>query len=444
MPKRIEDKVVPIKSGIDPALAAVLDVRDKFGLRLNKDRLPIGCLENVVTILLNDDAWQDVLAYNQFTCALEKNTPPPFGAEAGDWTDADDIETRLWLSQRYDMRATDKDVAAGVSAVGNRAKHHPVREYLDSLQWDGVGRINSWLVNYLGAVVPDDGGDLRSIEYYAKAGSWWLISAVARIYRPGCQADHVLLLEGRQGAGKSTALRMLFGEWFSDTPIRIGDKDSYGALRGVWGYELAELDSFNRAESSASKAFFSTTQDKYRPPYGKRDILAPRQNVFAGTTNHDQYLRDSTGNRRYWPVRCGEMRLRGEESLEVDADQLWAEAVVKFREGELWYPTSQEDVLLFGEQQAEREHGDVYESLIESKTGGITEVTMVEIFVNILEIEPAKMTRAEQIRVGEALKRLGWTKKRTGREEGRSYVYERELPGIGHGVGISGAGSVPF
>jgi len=437
MPKKQDDKVVPIKGGIDPALAAVLDVRDKFGLRLNKDRLPIGCLENVVTILLNDDAWQDVLAFNQFTCALEKKTNPPFHADLGEWTDADDIETRLWLSQHYDMRATDKDVAAAVCAAGNRAKYHPVREYLDALVWDGEGRIGSWLVAYLGALVPDDGTDLRSIEYYAKAGAWWLISAVARIYRPGCQADHVLLLEGQQGTGKSTALRMLFGDWVSDTPIQIGNKDSYGSLRGVWGYELAELDSFNRAESSASKAFFSTTQDKYRPPYGKRDILAPRQNVFAGTTNHDQYLRDSTGNRRYWPVRCSAMQLRGKDGLEAAVDQLWAEAVVCFRKGDLWYPTSVEDVRLFGEQQAEREHGDVYEALIEKKTADVNEITMVQIFADILDIEPAKMTRAEQIRVGEAMKRLGWSKKRLGRAEGRSYVYERDVVGIPPGTSYS-------
>lgn len=430
MPKKKDENVVPIKSGMDPALAKVLDVRDAFGLRLNKDRLPIGCLENVVLILLNDEAWKDVLAFNLFTCALEKKKPPPFHADIGEWTDADDIELRLWLSQHYDMRATDKDVAAAVSAAGNRAKYHPVREYLDGLVWDGVGRIHSWLVQYLGATIPDEGADLRTTEYYAKAGAWWLISAVARIYKPGCQADHVLLLEGEQGLGKSTALRMLFGEWFSDTPIQIGNKDSYGSLRGVWGYELAELDSFNKAESSASKAFFSTTQDKYRPPYGKRDIQAPRQNVFAGTTNHDQYLRDSTGNRRYWPVRCGVMQLRGDDGLEAMVDQLWAEAVANFRSGELWYPTTREEVALFGEQQAEREHGDVYEALIERKTEGVTEISMEQIFVDILDIEPAKMTRAEQIRVGEAMKRLGWTKRRLRKDGGRSYLYERDRAGV--------------
>jgi len=220
---------------------------------------------------------------------------------------------------------------------------------------------------------------------------------------------------------------MLFGDWFSDTPIQIGNKDSYGALRGVWGYELSELDSFNKAESSASKAFFSTVQDKYRPPYGHRDIIARRQNVFSGTTNHDQYLRDSTGNRRYWPVRCGDMRLRGPDSLEVDRDQLWAEALTKFRKGELWYPTTADEAALFGAQQAERELGDVWEALIEAKTYGLAEITMADVFADVLKIEPAKMTRAEQIRVGECMKRLGWSKKRVSVGANRSYIYERAM-----------------
>lgn len=438
MPKKKPDgNVIPIGSGIDPSYAALLDARDGMGLRLNKDRKPIGCLENVVAILLKDEAWQNVLAFNEFTNAMEKRGKPPFDlATLGDWTDADDIETRLWLSQKFDLRATEKDVAAAIGVVGNRAKYHPVRDYVEATPWDGKPRLDTWLLHYLGAVLLDDDEDLRSADYYALAGAWWLISAIARIYRPGCQADHVLLLEGQQGVGKSSTLRKLFGQWASDTPIRIGDKDSYGALRGVWGYELAELDAFNRAESSASKAFFSAVQDKYRPPYGHRDILVKRQNVFAGTTNHDQYLRDSTGNRRYWPVRCGAIRLRGPDSLETDVEQLWAEALVRFNAGDRWYPVEPDEVKLFGLHQAEREHGDVWEDLIDKKTFGRTEIGMVDIFADILDIEASKMTRAEQIRVGECMKRLGWTKRRVRRDGDRSYVYERQMT-------IPPPGSVP-
>lgn len=428
-------------TGPDPSLAKVIDLTRRDGLRVNDRLKPIPCLENVVTILLRHGAWQGVLAFNEFALAMEKKRPPPFEQPAaGEWTDADDDELDLWLSKEYDMRAGRETCARAAGIVARRHAYHPVREYLDALAWDGRERINDWLADYLGARVP--GNDLRTPDYYAKAGRWWLISAVARIYRPACQADHVLLLEGEQGIGKSSALRMLFGEWFSDTPLRIGDKDSYGALRGVWGYELAELDSLNRAETSASKAFFTSSRDKYRPPYGKRDILAPRQVVFAGTVNHDQYLRDSTGNRRYWPVRCGEMRVRGIDSLESDRDQLFAEAVVAFRAGESWFPITLPDKALFADQQAQREVGDVYEALIADGTSGKSEISMVEIFRDILDTEPAKMTRAEQTRVGEAMRRLGWTKKRVGTRAERSYVYVRLPESIDEAR--AEAGDVPF
>ena len=420
-----DKKLALVGSGIDPALAKVLDVRDLVGLRLNDRRKPLGCLENVVTILLKAPEWQNVLAFNEFSLAMEKKAAPPFPQpSAGEWTDADDDELDLWLSQHFDLRAGHEIVARAAGIVSRRAAYHPVRDYLDALAWDGEERLHSWLMRYLGAQVPPD--DLRSPIYYGKAGAWWMISAVARIYRPGCQADHVLMLEGEQGIGKSTAIRVLFRDWMSDTPLRIGDKDSYLAQRGVWCYELAELDSLNRAETSASKAFFTSPKDKYRPPYGHRDIVALRQTVFAGTVNHDQYLRDSTGNRRYWPVRCGTMHLRGIEGLEAVADQLFAEARERFRGGELWYPTSEEDRELFGQQQAERELGDVYEALIREGTKGLDEVSMVKIFADILDTEPAKMTRAEQTRVGEAMRRLGWKKRRTGTRQERSYVYVRD------------------
>lgn len=436
-----ERRLQPVPSGPDPSLAKVYDLQRRDGLRLNDRAKPIPCLENVVTILLRAGEWQGVLALNEFSLAMEKKRLPPFAQPAaGEWSDGDDDELDLWLSQNYDLRAGKEVCARAAGIVARRNAYHPVREWLDGLEWDGRPRLDSWLVDYLGAEVP--GNDLRTPEYYAKAGRWWLVSAVARIHRPGCQADHVLLLEGAQGIGKSSALRVLFGEWFSDTPLRIGDKDSYGALRGIWGYELAELDSLNRAETSASKAFFTSTRDKYRPPYGRRDIIAPRQVVFAGTVNHDQYLRDSTGNRRYWPVRCGDLRVRGLDSLESDRDQLFAEAVVAFNAGETWFPTSPIDKALFSDQQSQREVGDVYEALIEEGTLNRQEISMVEIFKDILDTEPAKMTRAEQTRVGEAMRRLGWQKKRVGTRASRSYVYAR-LPESTDRA-LEEGGDVPF
>lgn len=419
------DKVVGIKGVVDPALVNLLDLRDSNGLRINKDRKPIACIENIVTILTVTEPWRDVLAFNEFALSMEKREPPPFShaPAIGEWTDGDDDELDLWLSQQYDMRSGKTDCARAAALVARRNAYHPVRQWLDTIAWDGHARVDTWLSTFLGAHIPD--GDLRTADYYTKAGAWWLISAVARIYQPGCQADHVLLLEGEQGIGKSSALRILFRDWFSDTPLQIGNKDSYGNLRGVWCHELAELDSLNRAESSASKAFFSSRRDKYRPPYGERDIVAPRQVVFCGTVNHDQYLRDSTGNRRYWPVRCGKMLLYGEEGLEGVVEQLFAEAKFRLDRSELWFPTSTEDNELFREQQAQREHGDAWDTMIEEGVKGHTEISMVAIFKDILKAEAMKMTRADQMRVGECMRRLGWVKKRVGSREARTSVYVR-------------------
>lgn len=423
-----DDKIVPIKSGIDPAIAGLLDIRDALGLRLNRDHKPLSCLENVVTILERVPEWSGVLAFNEFSNAIEPRAKPPFDRDGlGEWGDIDDDETDLSLSRGYDMRPGRDICARAVGIVARRNRFHPVREFLDALTWDGRPRLATWLQHYLGAQVPEGDRRSRIVDYYAKVGTWWLLASVARVMQPGCKADHVPVLEGAQGGGKSTTVRVLYAPWVSETPMRLGDKDSYGATRGVWGYELAELISLNRAESIVIKGYLTAREDRYRPPYGRREIVVPRQTIFVGTTNADVYLRDMTGNRRFWPIRCGEIRALGVDGLEGVREQLWAEALTRYRAGESWYPTSREDVAMFAEEQDARELGDVWEALIEEGTKGRIDIDMAAIFRDVLDIDPGKMTRAEQIRVGECMARLGWTKKRTGPRHQRAYVYVRKL-----------------
>jgi putative DNA primase/helicase len=167
----------------------------------------------------------------------------------------------------------------------------------------------------------------------------WLISAVARVFQPGAKADCCLILEGGQGIGKSSALRILGDPWFTDEIADLGGKDASFQTQGVWIVEIAELDSMNRSEVSRIKSFMSRNVGRFRPPYGRRIVESPRQCVFAGSVNHNVYLRDETGGRRFWPVECRSIDLAG---LKRDRDQPWAEAVFKYQAGSPWWLESAE------------------------------------------------------------------------------------------------------
>ena len=346
------------------------------------------------------------------------------------WQDADALASRLRLNSLHGVDFPNPLIHDAAELVARDNAFHPVREYLTGLKWDGRCRINEWLMRYLGAVT-SHGGDCR--QYLGSAGSMWLMGAVARVMDPGCRFDYVLIFEGRQGAYKSTALRILGGDWTLDTPIIIGDKDAFQMLRGKWIVELAELDSLNKAESTKAKAFFSSPTDTYRASYGRRAADVARQCVFAGTTNEEAYLRDSTGNRRYWPVLATTIL---PDDLRRDRDQLWAEALVQYQEGIPYWP-SDEFRHLFEDQQSLRLIEDPWEAVIgawlmdaevsmQADTEGIT---TLEVMRDALKIEPGKMTeRAEQMRVAKALKNLGLTRRQIGSRKGRTgsrHVYIR-------------------
>lgn len=360
--------------------------------------LPV--LTNIYEILKNSEEWAGVVAYEEFSGQVVKLKPPPFDkGELGEWTDMDDLRTALWMQQKYSFHPREDIVMKAVLLVADLQSHHVVRAYLDPLKWDGVERLSHWMTDFLGA---------EDNEYVRRVGRKWMIGAVARIYRPGCKVDNVLILEGSQGLYKSTALKVLGGEWFTDAPLRFGDKDSYAIMRGRWVIELAEMDSFNKAESEAAKQFFGQYIDRYRNFYGKRASDVPRQQVFAGTTNKYVYLKDETGNRRYWPVRAIEINLDG---LRAARDQLWAEAVAAFKDGEAWWETPT-DVEMFRAEQESRFINDAYTDEIAKGLLGRKQVTMTEILGDILKLDIAKWTMPEQQRVGRSMTQLAWVRKR--------------------------------
>jgi len=359
-------------------------------------------LGNVHLILSNHKAWQGVIAQDDFAGRVVKRKVPPFQqGELGEWSDMDDIRCVLWLSQAYGIAVRQDIVMSAVLLVADQYHYHDVREYLEGLVWDGRPRVRAWPARYL---------HVGDSEYVQLAGMKWMIAAVARVMQPGCKADNVLILEGKQGWGKSTALEVLAGKpWYTNSPIRIGEKDTYAVMAGKWIIELAELDSLNKSDSSAAKSFFATETDRFRNFYGKRATDVHRQGVFAGSVNFDTYLKDESGNRRYWPIRVG-----GPvdiEALRRDRDQLWAEAVHLYRKRVIWHVTEEERPL-FEIEQTERYEGDVYEDKIARAIEYSSRTTMEEILADVLKLDTSKWTLPEQRRVGKALKSLGWLRKR--------------------------------
>ncbi len=372
-------------------------------------------LANVYLIFENHHEWQGVMAFDEFSGQVAKLKPPPFaGGEVGEWSDMDDLRSTLWMQQRYGFQPRKEVVMDAALLVADIHKYHVVRAYLDPLEWDGQPRLDHWLTNWLGA---DDN------LYVHTVARKWLLAAVARIYKPGCKADNVLILEGEQGLYKSTALKVLGGDFFTDAPFKLGDKDAYAVIRGKWIVELAELDSFNKAESTGAKLFFGQYIDRYRNFYGKRASDVPRQQVFAGTTNSDAYLKDDTGNRRYWPVKVHRIDLEG---LKEVRDQIWAEAVARYRAGEEWWPNSTERAM-FEEEQDARYVGDEYIRLIRDWLLGRDSCTMADIMGEALKLDVAKWTRPEQQRIGRCMSEMGWKRVRSSKAVGgkRDWVYVR-------------------
>ncbi|HEX9619438.1 MAG TPA: virulence-associated E family protein [Polyangiaceae bacterium] len=324
------------------------------GLLLTKRDEPRRCLANVMHVLALHQDWRGVLAWDAFGVAVVTQKVPPMRPQdapadyaLGDWTDEDTARTIAWFTCEVGFEPAAGHVDQGVAAIAHRTIVHPVRDWLASLEWDGTERLNDLGRVYFGA---------PGSAYAAAVGRRWMIAAVARVIEPGCKVDSLLGLEGAQGIGKSSALRLLAGaEWFADTGITIGDKDSYQALRRKWIYEFAELSSIRGREIERVKNFLSSQTDTYRPSYGRRTQDHPRQVVFAGSTNDEHYLTDPTGSRRFWPLRCAQIDLG---ALSRDRAQLWAEAVSAYRAGEPWHLDTAELRALAAEEAAEREEQD--------------------------------------------------------------------------------------
>lgn len=264
------------------------------------------------------------------------------------WGNSDDNGLIDYISKTYQLTGKQALLDAADLAMSQRT-FHPVREWLESLTWDGKERLDTLLIDYLGAEDNDLTRAMTRKHFTA---------AVARVMRPGCKYDYILTLIGPQGIGKSTLVKTMGGDWFDDSLTSIEGKEGMEQIRGKWLIEFGELTNYKKSTSEAYKAFISKQEDSYRPAYGRKVEVYPRQCVFFATTNEPAFLKGDTGNRRFWTVECDKDIIYKDvwETLPDEREQIWAEAVHRFRQGErLYLPRELEKVA----QQRQEEHNEV-------------------------------------------------------------------------------------
>jgi predicted P-loop ATPase len=364
---------------------------------------PLPILANIMTALRSDPALVPCFALDEMLRAPLLLYPLPGQEIEHEPRPVTDVDVGLLQEhlQQAGLTRISKDVVhQAVDLRASELAFHPVRDYLGGLEWDGIPRLKVWLASYLGC----------ELSPYSQAiGQMFLISMVARIYEPGCKADHMLILEGAQGEHKSTACSILSAPWFSDAlpDIATAGKDVSVHLRGKWLIEIAEMHAMNKVEAAQLKAFVTRDVERFRPPFSRREVIEPRQCVFIGTTNKDAYLRDETGGRRFWPIKIGNIRV---EDLQRDRDLLFAEAVELYRQAVPWWPDKKFEREHIMAQQAARYEPDAWEENISAYIRTQPKVTIGQVAREALKIETRRIGKAEQNRIAAVLEHLGWSR----------------------------------
>lgn len=378
-------------------MANVIDLQAWKGKLDQTPKGPKKNLRNLMLHLQNVAGLGKSIKFNDFTGRVEWRGEP--------LQDEDTVDIRLMLEDAG-FEAVTSDVLPAVIRHAHDNTYDPVRDYLDGLKWDGVERLDTWLTDYMGA---------PPHPVQKAFGAKFLIGAVARAYQPGCQMDNMLVFEGKQGAGKTTAVSALFGRDYMISSISdFKSKEASIALQGRWVAEIAELAALKRTDITDVKKFITETVDQYRPVHGRNMIDRPRRCVFVGTTNERQYLKDGTGNRRFWPVPCGNVSV---QRLEADRDQIWAEAVARYRAGEEWWITDEAILKQAELAQSDRAMQDPWAETINAwldaeENTCINFVTSRRVMADALKLDSARQDRASEMRVSEILVKCGWTHER--------------------------------
>lgn len=288
--------------------------------------------KNIVTILENDINLKEKIAYNLFSNRTMVKGDLPWRSVSdkvrGDiWQDSDDANLRVYIDITYGIVAPYK-INDGLAIIEKKNKYHPIIDYLNSNTWDKTSRVDTLMIDYLGA---------EDCEYTKSITRKILVAAVSRVFNPGIKFDYMLVLVGRQGIGKSYIINLLGREWYSDSLNTVYGKEAYEQLQNAWILEMAELSATKKADAEAIKHFISKTEDSYRQAYGRRVDTFKRQCVFFGTTNENEFLKDRTGNRRYWPLMVGvnkPLKNLFKDLNKNEINQIWAEALYLYKCGE--------------------------------------------------------------------------------------------------------------
>jgi len=285
---------------------------------------------NIILILENDPALRGHIVHDLFAGYDGVVGGLPWNKNATQWTDTDDANLRVWLEKNYDITGKEK-IADALTAVLTRHSYHPIRDYLNGLTWDGTPRLERLIIDYIGA---------EDTELNRVMTRKHFTAAVTRVFKPGCKYDYCLVMTGPEGAGKSTLLNKMGGQWFNDSITTTEGKEGMDQLRRAWIIEMGELASIKRSDVESIKAYLSKRVDIYRAAYARRTAEHPRQCIFCGTTNEALFLKGDNGNRRFWIIAV-DPTLRKytawQDAIDRDRDQLWAEAVHYYKQGEKLY-----------------------------------------------------------------------------------------------------------
>lgn len=386
-------------------------IYEKYGLALTKQGKPYFNIDNAVRIMEREPKFNDFVWLDEF---YMRNFTNWGGGPVREWNDIDTMKLTYMMQSEYGLPLlNDKMVYQAMAIFAHNRKRNAPRTWMESLEWDGEPRVDTFFSTYFSA---------EDNEYTRAVSKNFWVGMVARIFKPGCKMDNMVVLEGKQGSLKSTALDIIGREWYTEANESVTSKDFFMVLTGKLIVEIAELQAFNRAEVTRIKQVVSCRTDRYRAPYERTAQDHPRMSIFVGTTNETAYLRDDTGGRRFWPIKCGQIKTI---SLREYRDQFFAEAVKMLKDGATWYEMPKDSTAL---EQDRRRQDDEWETVIgdwlKSQLG--TDIKIYELATSCLKIDVSDLDARTQSRIGKILTGKGYERRLIGATTADGYAWGKK------------------